>query len=628
MEYRLLEKVHSPQDLKRMDLRELEVLCREIRHFLIENVSKTGGHLSSNLGMIEVTVALHRFLNTPVDAIVFDVGHQSYTHKLLTGRREGFDKLRAKGGLSGFPSPQESAHDAFITGHGSTSLSVAVGLARARKMQNQPGLVVAVLGDGAFTGGMVYEGMNNIGELDNLVVILNDNEMSISKNVGAVAQYLTRLRTSPTYYRAKKDVKNALDHTPVIGSGIVRGIQGMKAALRKTLYSSTFFEEMGLRYVGPLDGHDLPALCEVVSSLPTLHKPLFLHVETHKGKGFVPAEKNPGAFHGVSSFNAAEVTDPEMSPSDSFSTVFGQKLAKLAAGDERICAITAAMKYGTGLQYMKKQHLARFFDVGMAEEHAVTFAAALAAGGMRPVVAIYSTFLQRAYDQIIHDVMLGGQDVLFAIDRAGLVPGDGETHQGIYDAAFLSQQPDLPVFSPSNYTELDYWLEKLLAEYRGPRAIRYPRGKEDAALAGQPCTGNKWDRVVETKGAKVALVSYGTEIAEARAAAVLLQGEKLPADVYQMVQINPLPEGLSEALKSRGYKLVLFAEEGVGQGGIGEHLALQLLQAGFKGRFVHRALVSNRIDHATLPQLRQDAGLDALSLAAAVRNEMGRGHEA
>lgn len=617
MKYKLLSTIENPEDLTKLDYRELELLCAEIREFFIEKVSANGGHLSSNLGVIELTVALHRSLRSPQDIILFDVGHQSYTHKLLTGRMEGFDRLRQRGGLSGFPCPDESCHDICIAGHGSAGVSQAVGLARAKKLMGQPGLVVVVVGDGAFTGGMTYEAINNVDALDNLVIILNDNSMSISKNVGALSHYLTQLRTSPQYYKAKEDVKQVLDHTPVIGDGMMRGIRSMKTVLRKSLYHSTFFEEMGLRYIGPIDGHDLPQLCGLFGSMRKLHKPLLIHVETKKGKGFKPAEKNPGAFHGVSSFDARHITDPDISPKNSFSTVFGQQLSKLADEDEKVCAITAAMKYGTGLQYMKKYHIRRFFDVGMAEEHAVTFAAGLAAGGMKPVVALYSTFMQRAYDQLIHDVMLCRRKVLFAIDRAGLVPGDGETHQGIYDAAYFSQQPDLPVISPSNYAETTYWLGKLIDECDGPAVLRYPRGEEPLVLAKIPCTGNMWDKVLKRKKAKVAIVSYGIETAQAIEASEQLLKAGVEADVYKMVQINPIDQALVDALC--GYSVVLFAEEGMAAGGIGEHLLMAMFSKGFTGRYIHQAIQNIHIDHAQQEELLKETGLDGSSLAELVK---------
>lgn len=607
----LLSRIHSPQDLQALDMAQLVQLCDEIRVFLIENVSRTGGHLSSNLGVVELTVALHAVFNSPDDMLVFDVGHQCYTHKLLTGRAEAFPTLRQQGGMSGFPDPEESEHDIFKAGHGSTALSVAVGLARAKKMQNLPGYVIAVVGDGASTGGLFYEGLNNIDTLDNLIVVLNDNHMSISKNVGSLSRYFTRLRTSPSYYKAKSDVKSVLDKIPVVGTGLKSGISNLKTALRHNLYHSTFFEDMGFRYVGPVDGHDLPALCGLFDTVRQSNRPMFLHIDTVKGKGFTPAERNPGAFHGVGNFDAAHISDPDMTPGESFSTVMGQKLVELAQSDSKICAITAAMKYGTGLQYFKKQLEPRFFDVGMAEAHAVTFAAGLARGGMRPAVCIYSTFMQRAYDSLIHDVMLQNLDVLFVIDRAGLVPGDGDTHQGIYDAAYFSQQCDMPLYSPANYAELRYWLEQLEMMHT-PRAIRYARGGQPSALAEKPCSGAAFDRLTKGNKADAAIVSYGVLTAEAMAAAEQMKQSGKPVDLYQMVCLNPIPDKLVQQLQE--YKTLLFCEEGVVQGGIGEHLLAHLHAAGFTGQYVHRGVPPTGVDHATVEQLRASLGLDAEGL--------------
>lgn len=613
MDTPLLQQVNSPDDLKKLDFGQLERLCAEIREFLIESVSKTGGHLSSNLGVIELTVALHRVFSSPKDLFVFDVGHQCYTHKLLTGRRNEFTGLRQAGGLSGFPNPRESEHDIFLAGHASTSISAAVGLARAKKLKGEDGFVFAIIGDGAFTGGMIYEGINNIEGLDNLVIILNDNKMSISKNTGALAGYFTRLRTSPQYYKAKTDVKSVLDKTPFIGQGIKRGITNLKTSFRRTVYHSTFFEEMGFQYIGPVDGHNVANLCTLFAGVPHIDKPLFIHLETMKGKGFAPAEQNPGAFHGVGAFDTRKLADPDVSPSDSFSTVYGKTLCKLAEKDERICAITAAMKYGTGLQFFKRAYPKRFFDVGIAEEHAVTFAAGLAASSMLPVVSIYSTFLQRAYDQVVHDVMLQNLNVLFAIDRAGFVPGDGETHQGVYDAAFLSQQSTMPIVSPANYAELEYWLEVLLRDYSTPRAIRYPRGGQNPLLEQRPCTGNQYDKLTETKDPVAAIVTYGGETADALQAAQKLEEQGIVVDVFQMVMINPLPEGLAQQLL--GYKTVLFAEEGIRHGGIGEHLVLELMQQRFDGRYLHVAAPEVGNDHAKVSQLKEACGLDSEGLA-------------
>lgn len=611
----LLDQIHAPSDLKRLSEDQLEPLCEEIRGFLLESVSQTGGHLSSNLGAIELTVALHRVLTTPQDKIVFDVGHQCYTHKLLTGRKDRFAGLRQLDGLSGFPNPNESEHDAFIAGHGNTALSLAIGMAQAKKLKHEQGKAVAIIGDGAFTGGMVYEGLNNIERLDNLVVILNDNKMSISKNVGAMARYLTQLRTDPAYFRVKENVQSFLDAIPLVGTPLREFLQMVKQWLRRLIYHSTMFEEMGFQYVGPVDGHDVKDLAELFSHLQHQTAPLFIHVVTTKGKGYQPAEKNPGEFHGVSSF-VPDGMDPDQAPAESFSTAFGKYLCKLAEQDERICAITAAMKYGTGLQYFYREYPKRFFDVGMAEQHAVTFAAGLASQGMLPVVALYSTFLQRSYDQIIHDVKLLGENVLLAIDRAGLVPGDGETHQGIYDPAFLSQI-GVKTWSPANYAELTYCMEQCVTTQLGPRAVRYPRGAESSVLKELPCTGNDFDCIYKADSAQIALVSYGSQAEETLLACKQLNEQGIACDCYKMLRIWPIPDGMVSALAE--YKNILFAEECVPVGGIGEHFAKQLQDMGWQGRYLHCAVDTSKLTHATVPQLKKIMKLDTDSLAASVK---------
>lgn len=615
MKYPLLEQVASPDDVKKIPENQLEELCAEIRAFLIESVSHTGGHLSSNLGTIELTVALHRVLHTPQDKILFDVGHQCYTHKILTGRWKQFGTLRTIDGISGFPSPKESEHDAFIAGHGNTAISTAIGMARAKKLKGEPGKVVAIVGDGAFTGGMVYEGMNNIDTLNNLVVILNDNKMSISKNVGNMARYLTALRTNPRYFKAKEDVEGFLDSVPLVGQPIKRGVQGTKQLLRRYIYNSTMFEEMGFQYVGPLDGHDVLGLASTFSNLQKQTAPLFIHVVTVKGKGFKPAEENPGEFHGVSAFDPEHVLDPDIAPSASFSTEFGQQLVELGKTHENLCAITAAMKYGTGLQFFYREFPKRFFDVGMAEQHAVTFAAGLASQGMLPVVGIYSTFLQRSYDQLIHDVKLMELPVILAVDRAGLVPGDGETHQGIHDVPFLSEI-GIPTVCPCNYAELRYWLQKLVEDWSGPRAIRYARGAEPAALAELGCTGQEFDRLLQQKGAQVALVSYGTLTEEILKAEKILEQKGIACDVYKLTKLYPLPEGFANELAA--HSCILFAEDSIRRGGVGSYLAEDLLEIGWQGKYLYRAINRNCLPHGTVPQLRQVLGLTGEQLAEAV----------
>ena len=615
MKYVYLDKIQATGDVKNLPQQELPLLCEDIRSFLIESVSATGGHLSSNLGVVELTVALHRALNLPQDKILFDVGHQCYTHKLLTGRRAGFAQLRQRDGISGFPAPQESECDTFIAGHGSTALSTAIGVARAKKIKGEPGKVVAIIGDGAFTGGMVYEGMNNVSTLNNLIVVLNDNKMSISKNVGQMANYLTKLRTDPKYFHAKARMETALEKIPAVGSDLVKVLQEGKKLIRRGIYHSTMFEEMGFQYIGPVDGHDVLELTRILTNLSEQYSPVFLHIVTRKGKGLKQAEDNPGEFHSVSAFDLDHLTNPEMSPKDSFSTRFGTRLAELGADVPNLCAITAAMKYGTGLNFFYHNIPERFFDVGMAEEHAVTFAAGLASQGMLPVVAIYSTFFQRAYDQMIHDVNLMKLNVVFAVDRAGLVPADGETHQGIYDPGYFSQI-GIPTFSPSNYAELEYWPEQLIKTMQGPRAIRYARGEEKPALAALGCTGNPYDFIRRTADACTVLVSYGAESEEILRAADLLEQQGVAADCCKLVQIFPLPEGLCEELSR--YQTILFAEEAVTSGGIGQQLCTALHQTGWRGTFLLRGVDNTHLLHATVPQLREDQGLDAPALAELV----------
>ena len=616
----LLEKISQPSDLKKLSSQQVEQLCADIREFLLENVSKTGGHLASNLGAVELTVALHRVFTTPQDEFVFDVGHQCYTHKLLTGRREGFAKLRQLDGLSGFPNPNESEHDAFISGHGNTALSVAIGIAWAKKLRGEPGQVVAIIGDGAFTGGMVYEGMNNIGGLDNLIVVLNDNKMSISKNVGALSRYLKHLRTTNRYFDAKENVRSFLDRVPVVGTPLKVTLKNGKAIVRRAIYHSTMFEDMGFHYYGPFDGNNEIELEQILRSVRKQPGPHFLHVVTKKGKGYAPAESNPGNFHGVSQFDLNSIPDPEVAPKESFSTVFGNVLNEEGASDERICAITAAMKYGTGLQFFAHTHPKRFFDVGMAEQHAVTFAAGLASQGMLPVVCIYSTFLQRSYDQIIHDVNLLNENVVLAVDRAGFVPADGETHQGIFDPAFLSQI-GIPIYSPSNYAELRYWLPELLRDkQQGPRAIRYPRGGESRVLAEYGCSSREYDHLYTAPGAETVLISYADEVEDVLCAAKQLGAEKIPCDVYKLVKVFPFAKEFVQEISR--YKTVLFAEECVACGGIGEHLEAALDQNGWKGTYIHRAVENLRLPHATVQQIKEVTGLDAAHLAQTIREHV------
>ncbi len=625
MDTPLLDGIAGPEDLKKLSEAQVIQLCGEIRSFLVDSVLRTGGHLASNLGTVELTVALHRVLTSPQDKIVFDVGHQCYTHKLLTGRKDGFARLRQLDGISGFPNPRESEHDAFVAGHGNTALSLAIGMAWAKKLRGESGWVVAIIGDGAFTGGMVYEGMNNIASLNNLMVILNDNKMSISKNVGAMTRYLTHLRASPEYFRMNRHLSDVLREIPLVGTPFQAFLSRAKAIIRRTMYDSTMFEDMGFQYLGPLDGHQEPELEQTLRNISVRSGPLFLHVVTTKGKGYPPAEENPGEYHGVPVSHLHYVPGPEVSAPASFSNVFGEALCEAGAANARICAITAAMKYGTGLQFFAKAYPARFFDVGMAEQHTITFAAGLASQGMVPVAAIYSTFLQRAYDQIIHDVSLLRVKVIFAIDRAGLVPADGETHQGVYDPAFLSQV-GIPTYSPSNYAELRYWLVQLLTPaFAGPQAIRYPRGGESEELARYGCTGRDYDFLTGQPGAGTVLVSYGSEMEDILAAGRLLEAAGVSCATCKLVKIFPFTEDFLRDIEC--FDVVLFAEECVTRGGIGEQLAALLSERGWKGNFLHRGVDNTKLTHATVPQLKEILGLDAAHLAQAVQEALAEKKE-
>ena len=618
MEYKLLNLINRSEDVADLEMYQLPQLCEEVRHFLIENVSKTGGHLSANLGTVEAITAMHYNFPTPLNQYVFDVGHQCYTHKIYTGRRNRFNTLRKKDGLSGFPSPNESIHDSFVSGHGSTSISVAIGLATAKKLKGEPGKVIAVIGDGAFTGGMAYEGMNNIDKkLDNLIVILNDNKMSISKNVGSMSRYLANLRTSEDYLNAKRNVNSMLEKMPYVGKPISNTITHSKTAIRRSLFQnkSTFFEDMGFLYHRVDDGNDIEQVCHAMRYAKNAEGPVFIHMITVKGKGFIPAEENPGAFHGVGTFNAESVSDPDVAPSDSFSTAFGRNLSDAANTNRKLCAITAAMKYGTGLQFFYKEHRRRFFDVGMAEEHAVTFASALAKGGMMPVVCLYSTFMQRALDQFIHDTCLLNLNVMFAIDRAGLVPGDGETHQGIHDIGIFSNYEQVPIVCPSNYDELKFWQNYLIDNVNGPKVIRYPRGWQDSYVKEYRCTGDKYDVIGDNK--EHIIICYGRQFVEAMKARDTLAQQGVDVSILKLNMVNPvLPEVVQLLMQ---YKNVYSFEEHVKNGSISAKIGLALFENGFKNRYYYKCVDNHTVNHASVPQLQKICGIDAESMVQKIK---------
>ena len=614
MEYALiLESIDNPQDVKALSREETRALCEELRTYLIDQVSSTGGHLASNLGAVELTVAIHRVFDTSRDRLVFDVGHQCYCHKILTGRRAAFSTLRQFGGLSGFPKPHESVHDAFIAGHASNSVSVALGMAEARTLLGEDYSVLALLGDGALSGGLAYEGLNNAGASgEPLIVILNDNGMSISRNVGAMSEHLSQLRSKPGYYRFKKGYRRLLGSSG-LGRRIYRFNHRIKTGIKKALLPhATLFENMGFTYLGPVDGHDVDQLQSTLEWARELHCPVIVHVQTVKGKGYGYAEQEPNRYHGVGPFDPAVGVSQE--DKESFSSVFGRELCALAGEDARVCAITAAMADGTGLDGFAAHFPRRFFDVGIAEGHAAAMAAGMAKQGMIPVFAVYSTFLQRAYDQIIHDAALSNLHVVFAVDRAGLVGADGETHQGIFDAAFLSDIPNMTVLCPASFAELRAMLRRALFEIDGPVAIRYPRGGEGDYRADSGTAAF----VELCPGEDITLCAYGTMVNNILAAAELLAAQGVHARVVKVNRISPLRDEEILAVLG-GTQRLLVAEESESVGCVGQRLAAILTELGTPPQ--HLALCNLRKSfpaQGSVAQVQRAAGLDAESLAKIV----------
>ncbi len=613
----LLEQIHSPEDIKAFDFTDMDRLCAEIRAYMIETVSQTGGHLSSNLGVVELTVALHKVFQLPDDKLVWDVGHQCYAHKLLTGRQEAFLHLRKEAGISGFPRPCESPYDTFIAGHSSTSISAANGMAKAKALTGDEGYVVAVIGDGALTGGLAYEGLSNAGRSkDRLIVILNDNRMSISRNVGFVARHLANLRARPRYLRLKKATSNFLSHIPLIGRGLYNFLLRIKSAVKRSIYDrSSLFEEMGFHYLGPIDGHDLKDLTKAMETAKKINRPVLLHVETVKGKGYPFAEKSPDLYHGVGPFDLETGRTPKASPS--FSQTFGECLVQLAKEDSHICAITAAMKSGTCLQDFAASYPDRFYDVGIAEGHAVTFASGLACGGLLPVFAVYSTFLQRSYDQLLNDTALLHNHIVLAIDRAGIVPDDGETHQGIFDVPFLTTIPHTTIYAPCNFAELRINLKQALYDETGIAAVRYPKGGE------LPCPveyvpNYKPYTYLRCGKTHTLLVSYGRIFCSVLAAAKELTDQGIPVSVLKLTRIHPMED---ECVRiARRYSHVLFFEEGSRRGGIAEYMGTRLMRERFSGEYRIYAIEDIPSVCTTASGLRH-AGLDVDGILRAVLGE-------
>lgn len=610
--YQILSHITGPGDVSALNLKELEILAKELRCEIIKTVSKNGGHLSSNLGVVELTLAMLKAFDLEEDRLVWDVGHQCYAYKLLTGRREAFPTLRRKNGISGFPKTAESVYDSFIAGHASTSLAAAYGLKRAMTLGQKPGTVAAVIGDGAMTGGLAYEGINNIGKSgENMIVILNDNTMAISKNEGALARYLAVMRSKPGYFRLKRATEAALKKIPVVGEPVRNFISDSKYALKQVLYPSTFFEEFGFDYLGPVDGHDIKSLCNVLTEAKKLRCPVLVHVETQKGKGYRFAMENPGEFHGISKFDV-RTGMRKAADGENFSSVFGRELTVIGKENPNVLAVTAAMEHGTGLQYFSRafKEENRYYDVGIAEEFGVTFSAALSAGGKIPVFAVYSTFLQRGYDQLIHDAAIEKRHVVFGIDRAGIVGDDGETHQGVFDPAFLATVPGMTVFAPANYHELRWMLRQAVESCDGPTAVRYPRGSEPASIKDLPATGNSFDLFGSKEG--VVVVTYGRTAAAALEAA---GQSRRPCAVLKLNRILPLdPEAVRTA---SGYERILLVEEGIRNGGVSERFAAALALSGYRGRVEIRA-IEGFVPQMSVPDALHALGLDAGGIGAMI----------
>lgn len=618
---RKLTDYQFPGDLKAMDLTQVKALAPSIREFLIDNLSKTGGHLASNLGVVELTLALHRIFDSPRDKIIWDVGHQSYVHKILTGRAGSFETLRQKNGLSGFPKTAESVHDIFDTGHASNSLSVAAGLARARDMAGDNYHVVAVIGDGALTGGLAYEGLNNIGGAKSrVIVILNDNGMSISRNIGGVSRHLNKVRVSAGYYRFKARMRKATRSVPLVGEGVYRGIQRMRDRIKYAIVNGVIFEQLGFTYMGPIDGHDLKQLMEGMELARHAEGPVVLHVLTEKGKGYKNAELFPGRFHGTGPFDPKTGCSLKTSENPTWSEVFGDTLGRLADENPGVVAVTAAMTDGTGLSNFACRHPQRIFDVGIAEGHAVTFAAGLAAGGLRPVVAIYSTFLQRAYDQMLMDVCLQDLPVVFAIDRAGNVGADGETHHGLFDISYLKSMPNMTLLAPRDCGELSDMLRMALS-HPGPVAIRYPRG--DCPDLGIPGPKTLFRSQQLADGGEVALWAVGNMTEKALKIRDLLAKDGIRASVLDVRVLKPLDE---EALlaSARDCRLVATLEDHVQAGGFGESAAALIHSAGLSCALLPVAWPDVFVEHGSTGELYEEYGLDAPAIASKIKDAYER----
>ena len=616
----ILEQIKGPEDLKKLTSEELSQLAEEIRAFLIEKISHTGGHLASNLGVVELTIALFRTFDLPEDKIIWDVGHQSYTHKILSGRRMEFDELRQYGGLSGFPKRKESPYDSFDTGHSSTSISAGLGIAQGRDILGEDYKVVSVIGDGALTGGMAYEALNNAARMKkNFIIILNDNKMSISENVGGMSRYLGGLRTGAGYNDLNKNVADTLERIPVVGGRMIDKIKRTKNSIKQLFIPGMLFENMGITYLGPVDGHNIPALCKVLKEAQKLDHAVLVHVLTKKGKGYEPAEKNPAHFHGVSPFDIKTGKPLAEKKYPTYTDVFSKKLCQLGETHPELVAVTAAMPDGTGVAAFGKKFPDRFFDVGIAEAHAVTSAAGMAAAGLRPVVAVYSSFLQRGYDQILHDVCIQNLPVLFAVDRAGLVGSDGETHQGIFDYSYLTSIPNMSVAAPKNLWELRAMLDFAM-DYKAPFAIRYPRGTAYRGLKEfmQPIAYGKGEMIYEEEN--IALLAVGSMVSTGEHVRAKLKEEGVSCTLANARFVKPFDKELVDRL-AKNHRLIVTMEENVLQGGFGLPVTAYIHEHYPQVKVMNIALPDAYVEHGNVSVLRKGLGIDSDSIIQRLKAE-------
>ena len=616
----ILERIQKENDIKELSDEELKILASESRQFLIEKISDTGGHLASNLGVIELTMALHLFLDLPKDKLIWDVGHQSYTHKLLTGRKEGFDQLRKYGGMSGFPKRKESECDCFDTGHSSTSISAGLGYAHAREITGEDYKVVSVIGDGALTGGMAFEALNNAAQLNsNFIIVLNDNNMSISENVGGLSTYLAGFRTADAYRDLKLGVMNSLNKIPVYGDKMVERIRRTKSGIKQLFIPGMLFEELGIIYLGPVDGGDIKGILKLLQEASRVDGPVLVHVITHKGTGYAPAERHPARFHGTEPFDIETGLPKHPRTKANYTDVFSTVMRKLGDRDERVVAITAAMTDGTGLKRFHNMFPERFFDVGIAEQHAVTFAAGLAAGGLKPIFAVYSSFLQRAYDQILHDVCIQNLPVVFAIDRAGLVGSDGETHQGIFDYSYLTSIPNMSVAAPKNLWELRAMLDFAM-DYKAPFAIRYPRGTAYRGLKEfmQPIAYGKGEIIYEEEN--IALLAVGSMVSTGEHVRAKLKEEGVSCTLANARFVKPFDKELVDRL-AKNHRLIVTMEENVLQGGFGLPVTAYIHGHYPQVKVMNIALPDAYVEHGNVSVLRKGLGIDSDSIIQRLKAE-------